>query len=255
MIGKKIQALLISAALATTAMVQAAQNPQELRLQRLERRVGHITELMLEVQALKRTNRQLQGQVEELQHKLGRVERKQRELYLDLDERLSRLQSSPASGAAPAAAPSTAAEPAASLLSARPSAAPPSDPAKEKADYDAAYALLQPSQRRYKEAIAAFKAFLDRYPGSGLRDNALYWLGEAHYVNQDNKAALAVFEQLIQQHPQSDKVPGALLKKGYILDAMGKRSEAKKALQQVVDNYPSASVSRMAKARLKHMSK
>jgi tol-pal system protein YbgF len=120
-------------------------------------------------------------------------------------------------------------------------------------DEPAAYALLQPSQRRYKEAIAAFKAFLEKYPASDLADNALYWLGETYYVTEDNKSALAAFERLLREYPGSDKAPGALLKKGYILDAMGRKQEARRVLQQLVDQHPDASVSRMAKVRLKKL--
>ncbi len=243
------------------AVVYGADEALEQRLQRLERRVGHITELMLEVQALKRTNRELQGQVEEQQHALERMRKKQRELYLDLDERLGHLQS----GGAAAAASVPEAQPAESRPDTPASGSaygettpgapvsPSADPAREQADYDAAYAWLQPSKRRYKDAIAGFKAFLVKYPQSDLADNALYWLGESYYVNQENEPALASFDRLLKEFPDSDKVPGALLKKGYILAAMGKRDAARKMLQQVLDKYPSSSVARMAKARLKHM--
>ncbi|WP_457669932.1 tol-pal system protein YbgF [Thiolapillus sp.] len=243
------------------AAVYGADEALEQRLQRLERRVGHITELMLEVQALKRTNRELQGQVEEQQYALERMRKKQRELYLDLDERLGRLQQG--GTATPVATPEAqpvelqpavqAPERAPGQLVSNAPVSPPADPAQEQADYDTAYGWLHPSKRRYKDAIAGFKAFLIKYPQSDLADNALYWLGESYYVTQDNKSALASFDRLLKEFPDSDKVPGALLKKGYILDAMGKRDAARKMLQQVLDKYPSSSVARMAKARLKHM--
>ena len=250
--------------LSVQGVAHAADDVLEQRLQRLERRVGHITELMLEVQALKRTNRELQGQVEEQQHMLERLRKKQRELYLDLDERLGRLQGN-ASTEVPASPPNgveslkdMSAEPGVDAKPIRPapatSASPvSSDPAQEQAEYQAAYAWLSPSKRRYQDAINGFNAFLAKYPHSDLADNALYWLGESYYVTQDNASALAAFDRLLEEFPSSDKVPGALLKKGYILDAMGKRKEARETLQRVLDQYPSSSVASMAKARLKHM--
>ncbi len=257
--------LLSGLLLVSTAGVHAGDDALEQRLQRLERRVGHITELMLEVQALKRSNRELQGQIEEQQHALERLRKKQRELYLDLDERLSHLQQgaapAPATGAGgegmaavPASPPETA------PVSSAPTAAPVTgatvaDPAVMQAEYDKAYAYLHPSRREYKKAIAAFRAFVKKYPGSDLADNALYWLGESYYVTQDNANALKAFERVLAEYPDSDKAPGALLKKGYILDAMGKRSEARKILQQVQSRYPGSSAASMAKARLKHMNK
>jgi len=254
----RLLAPFLGAVLFSQGAVHAADDALEQRLQRLERRVGHITELMLEVQALKRTNRELQGQVEEQQHMLERLRKKQRELYLDLDERLGHLQGG-ASTAAPAPEEQPAEAPAARPVPGSPTAPPPparsssSNPAREQADYDAAYAWLHPSKRRYKDAINGFNAFIAKYPQSDLADNALYWLGESYYVTQDTKSALAAFDRLLKEFPSSDKVPGALLKKGYILDAMGKRKEARDTLQQVLDRYPSSSVASMAKARLKHM--
>ncbi len=232
----------------------AADQALEKRLQILERRVSHVSELVLEVEGLKRTNRELLGRVEELEYRLKRMEQKQRELYLDLDSRLSALQPNASRPAAegPVAEKPPAAVPG-SAPAKKPAAVKTASPARIQAEYDAAYALLQPSQRRYKEAIAAFKAFLEKYPTSELADNALYWLGETYYVTEDNKSALAAFDRLLKEFPHSDKAPGALLKKGYILDAMGRKQEARNVLQQLVSDYPDASVSRMAKARLKKL--
>jgi len=257
--------LLSGLLLVSTAGVYAGDDALEQRLQRLERRVGHITELMLEVQALKRSNRELQGQIEEQQHALERLRRKQRELYLDLDDRLSRLQGSagPVSGAVAAGGERDAAVSAPPETPVTPSTPTTGavtggtvdDPAAIQAEYDQAYAYLHPSRREYKKAIAAFKAFVKKYPGSDLADNALYWLGESYYVTQDNANALKAFERVLAEYPESDKASGALLKKGYILDAMGKRDEARKILRQVQSRYPGSSAASMAKARLKHMKK
>ena len=264
---KKISLLLLSGLLlASSTTLLAGDDALEQRLQRLERRVGHITELMLEVQALKRSNRELQGQIEEQQHALERLRRKQRELYLDLDDRMNRLQG----GSVPAPVPVSDA-PAGEVSGSEPgpetrsqtrqepvaqsAAGVAHDPAVIQADYDQAYAYLHPSRREYKKAIAAFKTFLKKYPGSDLADNALYWLGESYYVTQDNANALKAFERVLAEYPDSDKAAGALLKKGYILDAMGKRSAARKTLQQVQSRYPGSSAASMAKARLKHMKK
>ncbi|WP_456371963.1 tol-pal system protein YbgF [Thiolapillus sp.] len=262
----KISVLLLSSLLlAYPVSLLAGNDALEQRLQRLERRVGHITELMLEVQALKRSNRELQGQIEEQQHALERLRRKQRELYLDLDERMNRLQGGAVAAQAPAV--DTPVDDAGSKPGTETHARPvqPSaaqvigdaaqNPAAIQAEYDQAYAYLHPSRREYKKAIAAFQTFLKKYPASDLADNALYWLGESYYVMQDNANALKAFERVLAEYPASDKAAGALLKKGYILDAMGKRAAARDTLQQVQRRYPGSAAASMAKARLKHMKK
>lgn len=238
--------------------LQAASETDQ-RLERLERRVGHITELTLEVEGLKRENRLLQGNVEELRHLVDNLQRKQRELYLDIDDRLTRMQSgSPAPASATPGADSV--QPVAPVHSTKPEPAKPSvdavapgDPAKEEARYAAAYDLLRPEQRRYQEAIQAFELFIKQYPDGKLVDNARYWLGEANYVIQDNEAALAAFRQVLEFHPESLKAPGALLKIGYIEDALGNEAGARASLQRVIDTYPTSSAASMAKKRLVSM--
>ncbi len=254
------RSIIIAAILGLTiSQVQAASATAE-RLDRLERRVSLITELTLEVEGLKRENRRLQGRMEELQHLLDRMQRKQREQYLDVDERLTRLQSGAPLPASPA--PTTGMRPSATdPLAAKPvpqtaepaSTVAPGDPAREEAAYAAAYDLLRPEQRRYAEAIEAFELFIQQYPNAKYTDNARYWLGEANYVTQKNDAAMAAFQQLLQQYPKSPKAPGALLKIGYIQDASGKTDAAKVSLNRLITDYPTSSAAGMAKKRLANM--
>lgn len=250
-----LSALLLAGGVTTVVAADSSLDLKQ-RVERLERRIGHLTELTLEVEALKRENRQLQGRLEEQQYAISNLRNKQRELYLDLDQRISGMPAG-----APAAAPAGSMAPVEAMPAPAPAATgqamaqpiPAGDPAKEQATYNAAYDLLRPEQRRYSEAITAFNQFLQQYPNSDLADNAQYWLAEAYYVTQDNPSALAEFQELTVKYPESPKVPGALLKIGYIMDASGQRAEARKHLQQIVDKYPSSPAAGMAKQRLNTM--
>lgn len=239
--------------LATATAAAQPQLPVEQRLERLERRVERITDLTLQLQALRQENQELRGQLEVQQHQLQNLERKQRDLYLDVDQRLSNLQS----GTAPKApTPATAAVPAAteqaSALPAETAAVAPApvDPVAEKAAYDAAYDLLRPEQRRYPEAISAFNEFLAKYPNGDLAANARYWLAEAYYVTNQNEQALAAFRTVVEKDPQSPKARGAWLKIGYLLHALAKRDEARQVLEQVIKDYPASAEAGMARQRL-----
>ncbi len=248
--GKGI--LLLGLALGSAA--SAGEPTLEQRVQRLERRVDQVGELVLEMEALKRSNRELLGRVEALQHQLRQLQKKQREIYLDLDQRITRLQGE--NGAPPVAEAQPSSPGKASTEEAPPKPAGALSSAERRRmrqAYDAAYALLQSPKRDYKKAAAAFQAFLKKYPRGELSDNALYWLGEIRFVEGKNEAALANFDELLQRFPDSEKVPGALLKKGYVLQALGRKAEARRTLQLLVDKYPEASVTRMAKARLKKL--
>jgi len=242
--------LLAAAVIAAPAFSASSADLQE-RVERLERRVGHLSELTLEVEAIKRQNRILLGRIEEQQHQLERMRQKQRELYLDLDQRISGAV--PAPRQQPQTAVSVPEVSEAPVVPTTPQAAAVTDTVAAQAAYDKAYNLLRPEQRRYKEAISAFDQFLKTYPGSELADNAQYWLAEANYVTQNNEAALANFKKLVAQYPESQKVPGALLKIGYILDASGQQAEAKKYLKMVISDHPSSSAAGMAKQRMSSM--
>jgi len=221
----------------------------EQRLERLERRVATVSDLTLRLDAMQRENRQLRGEIETLNHQIQQLERKQRDIYLDIDQRLANLGQSPAPApVTPPPAPAGGGAPVADAT-AQPSgggtlaAAPPAaaaDPRQMQADYKAAYALLSPSQKRYDDAAKAFTAFLERYPGSTLAANAQYWLAEAYYVSQKNDQALEAFTQVVEQYPESPKVPGSLYKIGRLQQVNGNNAEARRALQRVVAEYPTA---------------
>ncbi|MEJ2576218.1 MAG: YbgF trimerization domain-containing protein, partial [Gammaproteobacteria bacterium] len=184
----------VGTALLLAAMPLAAQVSSE-RLERLERRVDRITELTLQIDQLRRESRELRGQIELQQHAIETLKRQQRDIYQDIDQRISQLQ-----GAAPAAPPPAAAPvdtPGTPPAGQPPAPAATGDPAWEEAEYQAAYDLLRPDQRRYAEAVEAFGACLAKYPRGRYADNAQYWLAEANSVRQDNEAARTEFRKLL----------------------------------------------------------
>lgn len=227
----------------------------EQRLERLERRVARITDLTLALDTVRNQNASLRGEIETLRHELEKLRRKQRDIYLDIDQR---LQSARQGGGAPSGQVAAAAAPAATGTtgSSAPASSPQAasanvaDPEKMQADYQAAYALLSPQVRRYDDAAKAFAAFVERYPGSELVPNAQYWLGEARYVAQKNKEALAAFDKLAKEYPDSAKVPGALYKIGRIHASAGEREKAIAAFKKVLKDYPSSPAAGLAKQQL-----
>lgn len=241
----------------------AASGPgMEQRIERLERRVARITDLTLALDAVREENRRLRGEVESLQHQIEQLKRKQRDIYMDIDQRLSTLKVTPAPAgqvSAPAAA-SGGVTPAESK-SGTPQVQVPaagttaSDTPQMQADYKAAYALLSPQVRRYQDAAKAFSAFLKKYPRSSLAPNAQYWLGESYYVSQKNAQALAAFNRLVSDYPGSPKVPGALYKIGRIHLSKGDSKKAADAFRKVVDGYPSSPAAGLAREQLNRIQK
>ncbi len=259
----------------------------EARLARVERLLENRTlvDMAMALESLQRENQQLLGQVEEQAHELERLKKRQRELYLDLDSRLAKLeeartQAAAEAGAAALAPPPAPAmraplpdglatpgavanpvAPAASLATAPPlapvPAAPPAaaaveaDPHREHDDYERAFNLLK--EGRYDLAVAAFKTFVQTYPRGSYTDNAQYWLGEANYVQRNFKAALAEFAKVVNDFPDSPKRPDALLKMGYTYQELGDMDKARLSLNSVRMNYPDTTAARLASKRLQEL--
>jgi len=217
------------------------------RLELLERRVARVTQLTLQMDELREENRQLRGQIEDLGYQIEQLKRRQRDIYQDIDQRLG----SSDAAVAPSADSSESAPRIGPPLVSKPASG--GDRKHIVAEYDKAYALLSPQQKRYDEAARAFAAFVEKYPQDPLTSNAQYWLGEAYYVSQHNQKALQAFERVVSQHPNSSKVPGALFKIGRLQQAAGKQDAARASYQRVVKEYPSSAAAGLARQKLKQL--
>jgi tol-pal system protein YbgF len=233
--------------------------------------------LVLQVQELQDEVRTLRGRLEEQDREIENLKRRQRDQYLDLDQRISDLRNS--QPVVPAGAPSqsasrqgpsaTPAEPAGGEVPAvrapiesqsavtgigQPQAqsqAAAASPEAEKDAYDQAFQALK--DLRYADAAEEFQAFLTRYPNSEYSDNAQYWLGESYYVTRNYDLALGAFQDLLDTFPESPKAPDALLKIGYTHYELEQWDSARSALTQVQEKYPESTLSRLAENRLRSM--
>jgi tol-pal system protein YbgF len=252
---KALRIALATAGLLSSATLMAAPTTAQ-RLDVLERRVSRVTELTLQMDELRSENRQLRGEIENLGYEIEQLKRKQRDIYLDIDQRLSGGQGAgtPPAGE-PAATPEAGQTPAPVAVESR-SPAPvvaSGNRSKIQAEYQAAYDLLSPQQRRYDDAAKAFASFLKKYPQDPLAPNAQYWLGEANYVSQHNAEAQQAFELVVERYPDSTKAPGALFKIGRLQQAAGKNDAARASFQRVLTDYPDSPAAGLARQRLEQL--
>jgi tol-pal system protein YbgF len=198
----------------------------ESRMDGVERQLANqgLLEMSRQIEALSAQVRQLRGDIDGLQHGIDEARARQRDQYVDLDTRLR------AAEAALAAAQTTV-----------PGGSP-------EAEYQAAFNLLKDGQ--YEEASRALQDFLAKNPQHELAPNAMYWLGEAHYVRRDYPAALAAFEGLLADYPGNRKTADALLKVGYCQVELKRPDAARTALARVIDEFPDSPAATEAKARL-----
>ena len=115
-------------------------------------------------------------------------------------------------------------------------------------EYRAAVELVKAA--RYDDALAALRAFIERYPRHDYADNAQYWFGEVFYAQKDYARALSEFRKVVEVYPRGNKVPDALLKVGYCYQAMGQGEKARAVLEQVVNVYPKSEPAMLAAKRL-----
>ncbi len=118
---------------------------------------------------------------------------------------------------------------------------PPStadDAENPKQLYETAYGYLM--QRDYGAAQSAFEQFLNRYPKDLLAGNAQYWLGEAHFVRGEYKAAAGAFLKGYQDYAGNARAADSLLKLAMSLDRLGQKDAACSSFAELSTRFPNA---------------
>ena len=209
-----------------------------------------LVDLLREVEQVKADIATLRGQQEVLTYELEQAQKRSRDLYLDLDGRLRKLEAATSgaaaapSGTEPGTGPGTANLPGGPARS--PSGA--ADLAGEQRAYDAAFDQFKNGS--YPAAIASFQSFVRTYPRSPLAASAMYWQGNAQYAQRDFRGAIATQRQLLSTYPDSQKVPDALLNIATCQNELGDNTAARKTLEDLVTRFPASEAAGKAKQRL-----
>ena len=217
------------------------------RVSKLESGARAQLELADQIELLKTEIARLRGENEVLSNDLANAIKRQKDFYVDLDNRLRKLEPH-ADAAAAAPQPATAA-PAAAPAAA---VAPPvtaADPAAESRDYEAA--LTQLRGGKYKEAATGFIGFIRRHPGSSFQPSAHFWAASSLYQLKDNAAAAEYYAKVANQWPDDNRAPDALLGLASAQQAQGDAKAATRSLERLVAKYPSSSAAQIGRQRLK----
>lgn len=247
---------------ATNQRVTLLQKQMDERIAAMEAQLKSqgLVELFNQIELLKADSARLRGQFEVIAHELDEAQKRQRDLYVDLDTRLRKIEAGAqtpapvADAATPVAAGAVApamgaAQPAAPAAPAVPKpAAPAADAAADQRAYDAALDLFKAGN--YAGAVNAFTAFVKTYPKSTLAASGQYWIGNAYFAQRDFKSAIAAQRQLIGTYPGNPKVPDAMLNIATSQFEMGDAPAAKRTLNDIVAKYPQSDAAAKARARL-----
>lgn len=179
-----------------------------------------------------------QGAVEQTGYRLDQLAQQVTQMRRDVDS--LRANAAPAADATGEPATSEVVVP-----------APQADAGDPMETYQAAYRDYQ--RGNFDLAIEGFREFLAGSPESDLADNASYWIAESLFSQKKYRDAIAQFDAVVNRYPKSDKVPGALLKKGYAYINVGEQAQGVVQLRYVLHEHPKSPEASLARQKLKQL--
>jgi tol-pal system protein YbgF len=235
-----------------------------------------VVQLLNQVEALNGDLNRLRGQIELLTNEISNAQKRQRDMYVDLDTRLRRIEQQSAAmkkdqeaatalearvrkleqaaaerAAIPAPVPAPAVAAVAPPAATLPANANPDDPTSIQRAYETAFSHYRVGD--YPAAVRSFEAFLRAYPKHPLAANAQYWIGESHLQMRDFQAAIDAQRRLLAAYPDSNKVPDALLIIGTAESSLGAATAARTTFEDLIARYPASDSAEKARVRLSRL--
>ncbi|MDO9404506.1 MAG: tol-pal system protein YbgF [Polaromonas sp.] len=188
-----------------------------------------LLDLSNQIDTLRGEIARMRGQDEQLARDVAETQRKQADLSQGVNDRLRQF------------------EPSKVTVDGKEFTAAPA----ETRDFDAALATLRKGE--FPAAQTAFTEFNKRYPESGYKASALFWLGNAQYALRNYKDAVANFRALLAVAPDHLRAPEAVLSIANCQVELKDTRAARKTLEDLVKVYPQSEAAAVAKDRLSKM--
>jgi tol-pal system protein YbgF len=204
-----------------------------------------LVDLLNSVDQMRQDIAKVHGQLEVLTYELEQANKRSRDLYVDIDTRLRKLETS---ATAPSA--TTPSSGATGSLPAAGATPPPTaaDATAEQKAYDAP--LDQFKAGNYAAAANGFSTFVKTYPKSPLAPSAQYWLGNSQFAQRDYRAAIASQRLLLTTYPDSQKVPDAMLNIASSQFELGDGAASRRTLEEIIAKHPQSDAATKARQRL-----
>lgn len=196
-----------------------------------------VLEFTSEIEKLRQELANLRGQLEIVSNDVTNAQQRQKDFYVDLDQRLRVVEQKQAT--IEKAAPAPAAE-----VKAPEVAEPPS----EQKTFDTALALFKAQD--YRSAAKGFTDFLKRFPESANLAQAYFWLGSSHYGMQDCVSAIPAFQTVITRFQSSPRAPEAMLNLAECQIDMKDKAAARQTLNNLMKRFAGTPAAKSAKERL-----
>ena len=185
-----------------------------------------LFELNSQIEMQRADNARLRGQIEELTRTVADLQRKQTDIQQGVNDRISKI------------------EPQKVTVDDREFTVDP----EEKRQYDDALAGFRRGE--FDKAAGGFSALMRRFPATGYRDSALFWLGNAQYALRQYKEAITSFRSLVTASPQSPRAPEALLAIANCQAELKDKVAARKTIDELLKTYPKSEAAQAGKERL-----
>ena len=185
-----------------------------------------LLDLQAQIESLRGDLADLRGQNEKLRRDVSDLQQHQKDIAKNVDDRLRQF------------------EPETVQVDGREFKAEPA----EKNEYEAALAVFRTG--KFPDAVAAFQAFVRKYPQSGYLPSARFWLGNAQYATRDYKSAIDNFKALLAGAPDHPRAPEAALSIGNCPVVLRVSSAAREALDGLARVDAHADAGAGARARL-----
>lgn len=201
--------------------------------------------------------RDLNGKVDEMEHKISLLEKRIDTINTDFNARLNMIEGKPVKGIGTNSANSKkydapVAKDAPNFVTGGAVYGETLSPLRTSSEevqtiYNAGLDAIHSQQ--YDVAAENFKTVTSQFPNDKLAGNAQYWLGEVYYAQQDYKNAAISFAEGYSKYKDSSKAGDNLLKLGLSMKGLNKKDEACTAFMNLPKEFPSASESLKDRAK------
>ncbi len=233
----------------TASSKEEVQNINQRTAEQTEQLLKSNATLVAKVEQIDERVQNAQGSIEQTNYRVDRMAQQVTAMQRDVDDLKARAAAPTAANPAGMPSMSEVTVPAPGVATT--TSAPPAASSNPIEIYNTAYRDYQ--RGHFDLAISGFRDFIAQNPNSDLTDNAAYWIGESLFSQKKYQDAIAQFDSVVTKYPKSDKVPGALLKKGYAYIALGEKSQGIVQLQYVLHEHPTSAEAGLARQKLKQL--
>lgn len=106
---------------------------------------------------------------------------------------------------------------------------------------------------KYDLARQEFSDYLKHYARTQLAGNAQFYIGETYYQQGEHRKAIAEYDKVLNDFPNSYKIAAAHLKKSYSLLELGEREDGVRLLRALIEKFPNSEEAQLARRRLERL--